>query len=254
MAEVIVTGGGIYAIRNRKSGKCYVGSAISFKSRWKNHRKLLRAGQHHSQKLQRAWDKHSEEGFEFAVLEYVKDVATLIEREQSWIDQLNSHKGGYNVSPTAGSVLGVKHSESMRAKMREIRADAPITPEQHAKMAEARKNSQKFMAHVTALGKSGKGRKHSDEAKAKIAEASRKMMADPMRREAVRQSSTGRRHTPETIEKMRAVPKQKGRKHSPEAIEKIRQAGIGRVISPETVEKRRQTRRRNAEAKKQQAA
>jgi group I intron endonuclease len=251
MADVIVAGGGIYAIRHIKNGKCYVGSAVSFKVRWKGHRTNLRAGKHHSQKLQRAWEKHGQEMFEFVVLEHINDPATLLEREQHWMDSLNAHRGGYNVSPVAGSVLGIKHSDAMKEKMREIRAANPITPEQHAKMAEARRNSEKFMSHVQQLGLSGKGRTHSDEAKAKIAEASRRMMADPERREAVKKSSTGRRHTPDAIEKMRKAPRRKGWKHTPEALEQIRQAGIGRVISPETVEKRRVTRRINAEKKRE---
>ena len=33
---------GIYAIKNTVTGKSYIGSAISFKSRWKTHRTLLR--------------------------------------------------------------------------------------------------------------------------------------------------------------------------------------------------------------------
>lgn len=252
MADVIVTGSGIYRIRNKKNGKCYVGSAVSFKTRWKRHRSELRAGTHHSEKLQRSWDKHGEEMFSFEVLEYVKDVSTLIDREQFWIDSLNAHKGGYNTCPNAGSVLGVKHSESMREKMREIRKNNPITPEHQEKMAEARRGSDKFMSHVQQLGLSMKGHRHTDEAKAKISEAGRIRMADPKVREAQRVRSTGFKHSAETIERLKTVPKRSGWSHTPEALEKIRQAGLGRKISPETIEKRKQTRKRNAELKKAQ--
>lgn len=247
--EVLAVGGGIYCIRNRKNGKSYVGSAVSFKVRWKGHRVNLRRGSHHSQKLQRAWDKHGEDMFEFAVLECVKDPATLVEREQVWIDKLNAHKGGYNVSPTAGSVLGVKHNEAMREKMRAIRAANPITPEQHARMADGRRNSEKFKAHVSQLGASQRGRKHTPEAIEKISAASKRRMSDPEQREQQRAASTGFKHSQETIEKLRAVPRRKGWKHTPEALEKIRQASLGRRISAETIEKRRATRRRNEAAK-----
>ena len=247
MADVIVSGGGIYCIRNTKNGKCYVGSAISFKVRWKKHRTALRVGAHHSQKLQRAWEKHGESMFVFSVLEIVKDVSTLVDREQFWIDQLNAHLGGYNVCPKAGSVLGVKHGNEMREKMRQIRADSPITQAQHEKMAEARRNSDKFMSHISELGKSMKGYRHSDAAKAKISAASRKLMEDPAAREARRVSSTGFKHSKEAIEKIRSVPRRKGWKHTPEALEKIRAAGIGRKISEEAIAKRIATRKRNAE-------
>lgn len=252
MADVIVAGGGIYCIRNTKNGKCYVGSAISFKVRWKRHRAELRSGSHHSQKLQRAWDKHGEALFSFSVLEHVKDVSLLVEREQFWIDSLNSHLGGYNTCPRAGSVLGVKHGDEMREKMRAIRASNPITKDQHEKMAEARRNSDKFMSKVQRLGLSMKGYHHSDETKEKISAASKRLMEDPAKREERRISSTGRKHTIETIEKLKAIPRRKGWKHTPEALEQIRQAGIGRKISDEAIAKRVETRRRNAELKKAQ--
>lgn len=249
MTEISTAGGGIYAIRNKKSGKCYVGSAVSFKTRWKRHRTELRAGSHHSQKLQRAWDKHGESGFEFSVLEHIHNPEQLVEREQHWMLALNAVRGGYNVCPSAGSVLGIKHGEAMKAKMREIRAKAPISPEQQEKMADARKLSSAWQEAMKKVWEQNKGRKQSDEAKAKIAEASRKMMADPERREAIRQNNIGRRHTEETKAALRQVVRRKGWSHTPEALEKIAEAGRGRVISLETIEKRRQTRKLNKEMK-----
>ena len=250
MADVIVSGGGIYCIKNLKSGKCYVGSAVNFKVRWKRHRTELRSGTHHSQKLQRAWEKHGESGFSFCVLEPVKDPSLLVEREQVWIDSLNAVKGGYNVCPHAGSALGMKRSEAMRQKMREIRAANPITPEQWEKMRETRRSRPDLIEQARRLGLSRKGYRHTEEAKLKISEAGRNRMSDPAAREAQRVSSTGRRHTQETIAKMKAVPKAAGWKHSPEAIEKIRQAGTGRKMSKEAIERRVLSRKKNADLKR----
>lgn len=249
MADVIVSGGGVYCIRNTKNGKCYVGSSISFKTRWKRHRSQLRAGTHHSEKLQRSWQKHGESVFEFAVLEHVSDPSSLVDTEQAWIEKLNAFKGGYNSSPTAGSVLGIKHSDSMREKMRAIRAANPITPEQHEKMAEARRNSAKFIDGTSKLGKSRVGYKHTDEAKAKISEASKRSGADQSIQAAKREAMVGFKHSQETIEKLRLIPRRSGWKHTPEALEKIRLAGIGRKISDETIAKRKETREKNRKAR-----
>lgn len=48
---------GIYEIVNTINGKRYVGSAVSLKRRWVDHRRDLRAGKHHSRHLQNAWAK-----------------------------------------------------------------------------------------------------------------------------------------------------------------------------------------------------
>jgi hypothetical protein len=63
------TGAGyVYAITNTNNGNAYIGSTISPHKRWGAHRRLLRAGKHHSFILQAAWDKHKEAAFKFSVL------------------------------------------------------------------------------------------------------------------------------------------------------------------------------------------
>ena len=55
----------IYQIRNKINDKCYIGSAVKILDRWWLHKKMLRNGNHHSVKLQRAWDKYGENNFAF---------------------------------------------------------------------------------------------------------------------------------------------------------------------------------------------
>src|SRR4051812_39883526 len=107
----------IYKIEHVNSGKCYVGSTGSLSKRWSQHRKSLEAGTHHSKRLQNAWTKYGGMAFVFYVIENVEDVSDLIHREQFWIDTLQSHKNGYNISPTAGSPRGVKHTAETREKV-----------------------------------------------------------------------------------------------------------------------------------------
>jgi group I intron endonuclease len=62
----IPTESGVYQILCVPTGKAYVGSAVNLAKRWQEHRWMLRRGQHHSQYLQRAWDKYGETAFAFS--------------------------------------------------------------------------------------------------------------------------------------------------------------------------------------------
>lgn len=108
---------GIYKIVNKTNGKCYVGSAVNFYQRWHTHKSDLKLGKHHSKHLQRAWNLHGEESFEFEVIEEVEK-ELLIQREQYWIDLLSAYgENGYNTNPKAGSSLGVVRSRETREKI-----------------------------------------------------------------------------------------------------------------------------------------
>src|SRR5262245_27250747 len=71
---------GVYLIRNKISGRVYVGSG-KLKRRWLAHRGALRRGKHHSPVFQRSYDLHGEAAFVFEVLEYVADTDELAARE-----------------------------------------------------------------------------------------------------------------------------------------------------------------------------
>jgi group I intron endonuclease len=130
---------GIYRISNLVNGHHYVGSGISIEGRWKTHRHRLRKGNHHSIALQRAWDKHGADAFEFVVIETVEDRSKLIEREQIWINNLRSYGNGYNASPTAGSQLGRKLTTEQCERFKLRRTRGPVTESERAAMSIARK-------------------------------------------------------------------------------------------------------------------
>ena len=105
---------GVYIIRNKINDKCYIGSAAtSFKIRRNSHRHHLRKGTHHNSYLQNAWNKHGADAFEFAILLFCAPEA-CIDHEQIFID---IYQPEYNICQTAGSRLGVKHSEATKKKM-----------------------------------------------------------------------------------------------------------------------------------------
>ena len=106
---------GIYKITNTVTGKFYIGSAVNIKIRWANHRSRLGANKHGNRHLQNSWNKHGEDSFTFEVLECCEK-ERLIEREQFYID---NEKPAYNISPTAGNSLGVKHTDETKRKISE---------------------------------------------------------------------------------------------------------------------------------------
>ena len=105
--------GGIYEIVCAANGKRYIGSAARFRDRWATHRCDLNKNRHHSQILQRAWNKHGANAFSFRAI-IICGTAMLLEFEQKCLDAFVPE---YNVSRVAGSPLGVKHSAETRAKV-----------------------------------------------------------------------------------------------------------------------------------------
>ena len=86
---------GIYAIVNKINGHSYVGqTSVSFTTRRRGHLYELRRGSHGNPYLQNAFDCYGEFNFRFKILEYVFDPKSLNEREQYWIDELQSE---YNI-------------------------------------------------------------------------------------------------------------------------------------------------------------
>lgn len=110
----------IYRITCLANGKHYVGSAVDLNRRWRNHRKALAKGTHGNPKLQSAYNKYGPDQFEWAILECVPNKEFLIAKEQSWLDALKAaeRKYGFNISPTAGSTLGLKMSEEFKEEKR----------------------------------------------------------------------------------------------------------------------------------------
>ena len=187
---------GIYAITHTASGRCYVGSALDFRKRWRVHRHHLRKAKHHSVYLQRAWDRYGEEAFSFRVL-LVCAEKNLSDYEQRCIDGLMScHRDhGFNMAPVAGSMRGFKHSEESRAKNRAAQIGKRLSPE-----------------HLAALVAANTGRKPSAESRERMRQA---------------RLALGYKHSEETLAKMR---KHRAKKISPETRAKWSAARKGRKM------------------------
>ncbi len=219
---------GVYGIFNKFTGKLYIGSAIKFHRRYTDHIYFLKINKHHSILLQRAYDKYEIDAFEFIVLEYVEDKNLLLDREQYWIDltQCFDPTLGYNISRTAGSLLGLKQSDSAKLKKSKALKGIVRSEETKNKMSEAKKGHLVSEETRKKIGEASRGRMTSDETKAKIAI-----------------TSTGRLHSEETRAIMRENAK--GRKPSNLALEKALIANTGRIHTAEERAKRSEGLRRS---------
>jgi len=105
-----ITVPGIYQIRNMVDDRVYVGSSWNIPDRWKAHRLLLTRGNHHSRRLQKAWDKHGADVFVFEILEFCYKRHKLVKIEQDWLDRLRSyeHGHGYNIMSKANQKTIIK--------------------------------------------------------------------------------------------------------------------------------------------------
>jgi group I intron endonuclease len=124
---------GVYYIKCRVSGKLYIGSSLDIRGRLKSHRGMLGRGQHHSRRLQRAWDKYGGENFEFGVLE-VCAIGRLRSREVWWMNYHDSYFNGYNGTTWAGQ--GTTIPEQVKARMRESARKVGENPELRRKRSE----------------------------------------------------------------------------------------------------------------------
>lgn len=114
----------VYAIRNKTTGKVYIGSTItSFNKRWSYHIYRLNKNKHINIFLQRAWNKYGKDNFIFEIIEICS--TNVRERELHWIKCYSSTNMtfGYNLSliTDKGSPLLSKESRAkISLKVKEL--------------------------------------------------------------------------------------------------------------------------------------
>ena len=181
----------------------------------------MRAGTHHSPKLQASWNLHGEAAFTFTILaECDKSLLTAI--EQSMIDKFDSANTGYNICSKAGSnpsdmsdrgnfCQGRKHSEETKAKIASSNKGKKKTPltEEHKEKLRQSQLGRKFTEEEKAATREGckKRPPMTDAAKAKLSAYRTGRKTQPHSDETkAKMSASGKgKHTitPENREKMR---------------------------------------------------
>lgn len=155
---------GIYEIHNAESGRGYFGSSKHVERRLQEHKRQLVGGVHHSNALQKAWDKYGAAAFTFKLL------AVLEPDEQFSTEQrlvTATYENSYNMGKYVRAALkGRKHSPETLAKMRNGSRAGANSPNYGTRRTEATKALQSALKK----GKPArnKGTKHTAEAKERI--------------------------------------------------------------------------------------
>lgn len=192
----------IYNILSQtKPERIYIGSAISFYKRKCEHLSDLRSNKHHSQLLQRHFNKYGENDLIFGIVKEVYDKNNLIAEEQYYIDILNPI---FNMCKVAGSTLGFRHTEKTKKQMSEIR------------MGKKRDDYKMSDKHKMAISMAQTGRKATPETRQKLRDARFKN----------RHLFIGKKHKTESIEKMRNA--KLGKRKSDETKIKMSKARTGK--------------------------
>jgi len=176
---------GIYKIENLINGKVYIGSAKLFKNRWRRHRQQLIKQTHGNRHLQRAWNKYGEENFKFDIVETCS-LDILIDREQFYIDSLDACQFGYNLSPTAGSNLGMKWAAESRKK---------LSIAQTGKKRGPHSEEHKRKLSISGTGKKKRARTEAEKKASSLANKGRPCPAN--RKPSPFKGLPGRKHTEE---------------------------------------------------------
>lgn len=201
----------IYCILNKTDGKFYIGSAVNYTYRWRQHKHELASGSHKNPYLQHAYNKHwGSINFEFMIIEHVANKENLLVREQWWFDITHCWKPeiGYNICSVAGSMIGTTQTKEHIAKRNRNRSfvvseetkqqisiankGRKLTIETRKKMSDAKKGKQYRL-----------GTKTSDETKKKLSEAGKgRPMSENTKRKLL-ESKLGKPRSEETKQKLR---------------------------------------------------
>ena len=97
---------GIYRITCIVTGQSYIGQSKDIKRRWLEHERMLQNNEHHSKKLQMAYNR-------WGPLNFIKTIVKLVPRydkkcldklESGFVKQFNSYYKGFNMTENGGKI------------------------------------------------------------------------------------------------------------------------------------------------------
>lgn len=244
-------------IRSQVNDKKYIGSAVDLKQRKYQHWSGINNKTHANRHLQNHVNKHGVKVLLFSIIEYCSE-EKLLEREQYYMDTLNPE---FNISPTAKSNLGVKHTEEFKRKVSEAMSN--MSDETKRKISEAMKgrkcseetkckmsgeNNHNYGKHPSGetrrkMSEHQKGKKkspRSEEHQRKLNEAQKGKKRSPCSEETKRKMSEARKgKTPSEETKRKISETNKGQKRSDETKRKISEASKGKKKPPRSEEHQR---------------
>jgi group I intron endonuclease len=132
---------GVYALICKVTNRFYIGSSVYLGARLLDYMQPAYLAQLVNRPILKALRKYGVNNWIFIVLETCQ-ASVVLEREQYWLDLLEPE---YNLSPTAGSTLGVAVSVEARAKLRAAHLGKTHSLEACLLMSETRRGSNNPM-------------------------------------------------------------------------------------------------------------
>jgi len=136
---------GIYKIRNKVTGKCYVGQSQHVKKRIHEHFRLLEKGYHVNRILQNSYNKHGKNAFDWALEVECVDTKDLDDLENAFLQgQAYFDEPTYfNIANTAKAPMrGKKHTQHTKdmISLTKLSNKKPVTTEHIEKLKKVRQN------------------------------------------------------------------------------------------------------------------
>ena len=136
----------IYKHTSKTSNKSYIGVATyGMESRWNNHIKLSKSGGYHFHK---AIKKYGEEDFTHEILHQAESMTEALSIEQYYIAWYNTFESGYNQTKGGQGILGKKHSERTKQKIRNARKNQVIKHSNETKKKIGQGNKGKVISRT----------------------------------------------------------------------------------------------------------
>lgn len=117
---------GLYAIRNKVTGKYYVGETLYLRKREIQHFSNLKTNKHENDYLQKSYNKYGKDAFEFIILEADNSftLEELNEKEKYYIEYFDSYKNGYNLTVGGEGTQGrLLTEEEKKRKSQEMKGE-----------------------------------------------------------------------------------------------------------------------------------
>jgi group I intron endonuclease len=198
----------VYIIESKASKKVYIGMTMEYENRIKRHLFDLKGNRHHSQHLQRAWNKYGEENFIFIEALNGLSKEEAIHNEEYLIEKYYDFL--YNVSKSSsGGDLISYHPEIDRIKAKHS---------ENGKLRwENKTEEEKEQASLSMMGENNPmyGKTHTPEAREKISNALKGRTMPEAQRQLMSEFQTLKYSDPKEREK--ASERNRKRYESPEA-------------------------------------
>ena len=163
---------GIYCIKNKTTGKRYIGQSVNIYSRWRGHKAELKNNSHDNDYLQKAWNKYGEKDFEFFILEECEQ-SLLDEKERFYIEKYNTlnRSFGYNLKSGGQDTnyFTKEASEKLSNSIKESYYDSDLR-EKRRKDALKQWANPAIKEKIVGKNNGMYGRHHTEEAKKRMSE------------------------------------------------------------------------------------